>query len=289
MTQLPPQYNPKDIEERLYARWEALGLFQADPSRTRTPYTIVIPPPNVTGILHMGHALNNTIQDILIRFKRMQGANALWIPGTDHAGIATQNVVEKALAKEGRTRQMLGREAFIRRVWQWKEQYGNTIILQLKRLGASCDWQRTHFTMDAGLSEAVTEVFLRLHDAGLIYRGSYIVTGAPAARRRSPMKRRPEKRHAASSTLFAIRLLAQGSGLRVRGSCPQPTAHSPQRLSQWRQPVRKPCWETPPSPCTRRIGATEPSSAGTPSCRWSTGGCPSSPMPWWTRGSAPGP
>ena len=154
MPELSPQYNPQAVEETRYAWWESQGLFQADPdpSRKRKPYTIVIPPPNVTGILHMGHALNNTIQDILIRFKRMQGRNALWVPGTDHAGIATQNVVEKALAKEGKRRQDLGREAFLKRVWEWKERYGNTILYQLKRLGSSCDWRRTRFTMDEGLS-----------------------------------------------------------------------------------------------------------------------------------------
>jgi len=179
MKELPPQYNPQAVEEPRYQWWESRGLFQADPDPKKRPYTIVIPPPNVTGILHMGHALNNTIQDILIRFKRMQGYNALWVPGTDHAGIATQNVVERALAKEGKTRQDLGRDAFIQRVWQWKEQYGNTIIYQLKRLGASCDWRRTRFTMDEGLSEAVLEVFLKLYDAGLIYRGNYIVNWCP--------------------------------------------------------------------------------------------------------------
>src|SRR3990167_9120524 len=179
MTDLPPQYNPKDVEERLYAQWESAGLFAAEPDAKRTPYTIVIPPPNVTGILHMGHALNNTIQDILIRWRRMQGFSALWVPGTDHAGIATQNVVEKALAKEGKRRQDLGRDAFIRRVWQWKEQYGNTILYQLKRLGSSCDWRSTRFTMDEGLSEAVTAVFLELYRKGLIYRGSYIINWCP--------------------------------------------------------------------------------------------------------------
>jgi len=179
MTDLPPQYNPKDVEESRYQWWESQGFFAADVDPKRKPYTIVIPPPNVTGILHMGHALNNTIQDILIRFKRMQGRNALWVPGTDHAGIATQNVVEKALAKEGKRRQDLGRDAFIQRVWQWKEQYGNTIIYQLKRLGSSCDWRRTRFTMDEGLSEAVLEVFVRLHEKGLIYRGNYIINWCP--------------------------------------------------------------------------------------------------------------
>ena len=179
MPDLPPQYNPQAVEEARYQWWESQGLFQADPDPKRAPYTIVIPPPNITGILHMGHALNNTIQDILIRFKRMQGFNALWVPGTDHAGIATQNVVEKALAKDGKTRQDLGREAFIKRVWEWKEQYGNTIIYQLKRLGSSCDWRRTRFTMDEGLSEAVLDVFIRLYEQGLIYRGRYIINWCP--------------------------------------------------------------------------------------------------------------
>jgi valyl-tRNA synthetase len=140
---------------------------------------VVIPPPNVTGILHMGHALNNTIQDILVRWQRMQGCNTVWMPGTDHAGIATQNVVERALRKEGKTRHDLGREAFIDKVWEWKEEYGGTIVRQLKRLGSSCDWDRERFTMDAGLSEAVEEVFCRLYDKGLIYRANYITNWCP--------------------------------------------------------------------------------------------------------------
>ena len=179
MPELPPHYTPKDVEEARYQWWESQGLFQADADPSRPSYTIVIPPPNVTGILHMGHALNSTIQDIIIRTKRMQGYNTLWLPGTDHAGIATQNVVEKALAKEGTRRQDLGREAFVQRVWKWKEKYGNTILYQLKRLGASCDWRRTRFTMDQGLSDAVAEVFLRLHKKGLIYRGQYIINWCP--------------------------------------------------------------------------------------------------------------
>jgi len=179
MIELPPRYESKEFEEKLYKEWESRGLFHAEPDPARTPYTIVIPPPNVTGILHMGHALNNTIQDILIRYQRMRGANALWIPGTDHAGIATQNVVEKKLAKEGKKRQDLGREAFIQQVWAWKEQYGSTILYQLRRLGSSCDWARTRFTMDEGLSQAVAEVFVRLYDRGLIYRGNYIINWCP--------------------------------------------------------------------------------------------------------------
>ena len=155
--------------------WEERGYFRADPFSKAKPYCIVIPPPNVTGSLHIGHALNNTLQDILVRWKRMEGFNALWQPGMDHAGIATQVVVERQLAAEGTTRQALGREAFVQRVWKWKEESGGTIIRQLKRLGASCDWERERFTMDPGLSAAVREVFVRLWEEGLIYQGEYIV------------------------------------------------------------------------------------------------------------------
>ncbi len=179
MTELPKVYYPNEVEEKWYRIWEEQGYFHAKQNPQKKPYSIVIPPPNVTGILHMGHALNNTIQDILIRWKRMQGYETLWMPGTDHAGIATQNVVEKALAKEGKRRQDLGREAFVQRVWKWKEEYGSTIIRQLKRLGASCDWERTRFTMDEGLSHAVQEVFIRLYHKGLIYRGNYIINWCP--------------------------------------------------------------------------------------------------------------
>ena len=172
-------YDPKLVEKKWYQHWMKNGYFKASSKSKKKPYTIVIPPPNVTGILHMGHALNNTIQDILIRYKRMQGFEALWVPGTDHAGIATQNVVEKALREEGLTRHALGREKFLERVWKWREKYGNTIIRQLHRLGASCDWDRTRFTMDEGLSRAVREVFVRLYQKGLIYRGNYIINWCP--------------------------------------------------------------------------------------------------------------
>jgi len=215
MTDLPPRYNPADVEERLYAQWESRGLFRAEPDPSKTPYTIVIPPPNVTGILHMGHALNNTIQDICIRFKRMQGCNTLWVPGTDHAGIATQNVVEKQLAKEGLRRQDLGREPFVQRVWQWKEQYGNTIIRQLKRLGSSCDWQRTRFTMDEGLSESVAEVFVRLYDKGLIYRGNYIINWCP--RCQTALSNEEAQHKDTRGKLYYIRYLLLGQGSRVKG------------------------------------------------------------------------
>jgi len=179
MEQLSSRYEPAQVEDKLYKLWEEGGFFKAGVNPSKKPFCIVIPPPNVTGILHMGHALNNTIQDILIRYHRMKGEEALWMPGTDHAGIATQNVVEKSIAKEGLRRQDLGREAFIAKVWQWREQYGSTIIRQLKKLGASCDWQRTRFTMDEGYSKAVTEVFVRLYEKGLIYQGNYIINWCP--------------------------------------------------------------------------------------------------------------
>ncbi|HZW36223.1 MAG: valine--tRNA ligase [Deltaproteobacteria bacterium] len=175
-------YDPKGIEERWYAFWMERGLFQADPTRPGEAYSIVIPPPNVTGSLHMGHALNITLQDVLVRYNRMLGRNTLWLPGTDHAGIATQNVVERLLAKEGISRQDLGREKFIARVWKWKEESGGVILKQLKRLGASCDWERERFTMDDGLSRAVREAFVRLYRKGLIYRGRYIINWCPRCR-----------------------------------------------------------------------------------------------------------
>jgi valyl-tRNA synthetase len=172
-------YEPQSVEAKWYQRWLEAKAFHGDPAAGGEPYTVLIPPPNVTGILHMGHALNNTIQDILVRWRRMQGRNAVWMPGTDHAGIATQNVVERALRAEKKTRDDLGREAFVKRVWEWKEQYGSTIIGQLKRLGASCDWDRERFTMDAGLSDAVADVFVQLFDKGLIYRAKYIINWCP--------------------------------------------------------------------------------------------------------------
>jgi len=172
-------YDPHRVEDRWYSFWEKENLFRADENSRRPPYSIVIPPPNVTGSLHMGHALNNTLQDVLSRYKRMDGFNVLWLPGTDHAGIATQNVVEKQLAEEGTDRHQLGREAFIQRVWKWKEQFGGHIIKQLKKLGSSCDWSRERFTMDEGLSRAVREVFVRLYQEGLIYRGDYIINWCP--------------------------------------------------------------------------------------------------------------
>ena len=179
MKDIPSKYNPKDTEEKWYKFWEEKGFFHAEANPKKKPYSIVIPPPNITGILHMGHALNNTIQDIYIRFKRMQGFETLWMPGTDHAGIATQNVVEKRLASLGKDKESLGREEFLKEVWKWREEYGSTIINQLKRLGCSCDWAKTRFTMDKGLSNAVLEVFIRLYKKNLIYRGNYIINWCP--------------------------------------------------------------------------------------------------------------
>ena len=172
-------FDPKTVEEKWYAFWENSGLFRGDCARGGSPYCVVIPPPNVTGILHMGHALNDTVQDVLVRWRRMQGRNVLWVPGTDHAGIATQNVVEKALRREGLSRQDLGREKFVEKVWEWRRQYGGTIVKQLRKLGCSCDWTHERFTMDEGLSRAVAEVFCRMYEEDLVYRGNYIVNWCP--------------------------------------------------------------------------------------------------------------
>ena len=176
---LPKIYDPSTTEEKWYQFWLDRNIFRADEKAETFPFSIVIPPPNVTGSLHIGHALNNTLQDILSRWKRMDGFNVLWLPGTDHAGIATQNVVERQLLEEGTDRHQLGREPFVRRVWRWREESGGIIIEQLKRLGASCDWARERFTLDEGLSAAVREVFVRLYEEGLIYRGDYITHWCP--------------------------------------------------------------------------------------------------------------
>ncbi len=172
-------YEPKEVEDKWYQYWEENHLFRAESKSDMEPFCIVIPPPNVTGYLHMGHALNNTLQDILCRYKRMKGYNVLWQPGTDHAGIATQNVVEKDLASKGTDRHQVGREAFVELVWKWRKKYGGVIINQLKRLGCSCDWSRERFTMDEGLTRAVKEVFVRLYEEELIYRGDYIINWCP--------------------------------------------------------------------------------------------------------------
>ena len=176
-------YEPAAVEARWYPEWERRGYFAGDANSSKEPYTIVIPPPNVTGMLTLGHVLNNTLQDILIRWKKMDGYETCWVPGTDHAGIATQSKVEAFLQEtEGVSRYDLGREAFLERVWEWKQNYGGTIIRQLRRLGTACDWERERFTLDEGLSKAVEEVFIRLYEKGLIYKGHRIINWCPKSR-----------------------------------------------------------------------------------------------------------
>jgi valyl-tRNA synthetase len=210
---LAPQYNPAAIESDLYRWWEQIGLFRADGNgRERAPiYVIVMPPPNVTAVLHMGHGLNNTIQDVLVRFERMRGKDVLWLPGTDHAGIATQNVVERLLAKEGQTRFDIGREAFVERVWAHVRETGPIIIDQLKAIGCSADWRRTYFTLDDGLSRAVREVFVRLYEKRLIYRGHYIINWCP--RCLTALSNEEAEKEEVDGKLWHLRYpLADGSG-----------------------------------------------------------------------------
>src|SRR6187549_803309 len=182
MAELSKAYLPGEVEEQWYARWQEAGCFTADPHSGKPAYSIVIPPPNVTGILHLGHVLNNTLQDILARRARQKGMEVLWLPGTDHAGIGTQTQVERHIRKtEGKTRRDLGRDEFLRRVWEWKDKFGGIIISQLKRLGCSCDWTRLRFTMDDDYSREVQRVFVALFKKGLIYRGLRMVNWCPAS------------------------------------------------------------------------------------------------------------
>ena len=209
------QYDAKAAEAKWYPIWEKNGYFHDEPGKGE-PYSVVIPPPNVTGILHMGHALNQTIQDILVRWRRMQGKNTLWLPGTDHAGIATQNVVEKALKKEGKRRQDLGREKFLERVWEWKKQYGGTIVHQQRMLGNSTDWQRERFTFDEGCNRAVLKVFKQLFDEGRVYKGNYIVNWCPrcgTALANDEVEHEANKGH-----LWYVRYPVVGSALGVKGT-----------------------------------------------------------------------
>lgn len=180
--ELNSRYNPQEIEDRIYENWMKNEYFKANINKNKEPFTIVIPPPNVTGQLHMGHALDNTIQDIFIRYARMNGKEALWLPGTDHASIATENKVVEKLAKEGITKEMLGREVFLEKAWEWKEEYGGRITEQLKKLGCSCDWSRERFTMDEGITKAVEYVFVKLYEKGLIYKGERIVNWCPTCK-----------------------------------------------------------------------------------------------------------
>ena len=179
MKELPKTYAPSEFEERIYSTWCEKGYFAPSGDTKKPHYTIVIPPPNITGQLHMGHALDNTLQDILVRYKRMSGFRTLWVPGTDHASIATEAKIVEAMRKEGVTKEEIGREEFLKRAWAWKEQYGSRIISQLKKMGSSCDWSRERFTLDEGCSEAVKEVFVRLYSKGLIYRGERIINWCP--------------------------------------------------------------------------------------------------------------
>ncbi|NOY06064.1 MAG: class I tRNA ligase family protein, partial [Chlorobi bacterium] len=168
--EIPKAYDPSLVEEKWYAYWERHKVFHAEPEPDKEQFVVLMPPPNITGMLHMGHVLNHTLQDIYIRWYRMEGKNTVWIPGTDHAGIATQTVVEKSLREEGKTRHDLGREKFLEKVWEWRDQFGSIILQQLRKLGVSADWDRLVFTMDEKLSRAVREVFVRLYEKGLIYR-----------------------------------------------------------------------------------------------------------------------
>jgi valyl-tRNA synthetase len=212
---LTPQYNPEQIETELYHRWEAAGSFQPSVRRSAgppvRPYVVMMPPPNVTAILHMGHGLNNTVQDVLVRLERMRGRATLWLPGTDHAGIATQNVVEKLLAKEGKTRFDLGREAFVERVWAHVKETGGTIIEQLKAIGCSADWSRTYFTFDERMSRAVREAFVRWYEKGLVYRGHYIINWCP--RCLTALSNEEAEKNEVDGRIWRLRYpLADGSG-----------------------------------------------------------------------------
>ena len=177
--ELPKLYDPKEVEDKIYKFWTDNDCFKATRDPQKKPYTIVIPPPNITGQLHMGHALDETLQDILIRWKRMCGYSALWLPGTDHAALATEVKIVDAMAKEGLTKESLGREKFMERAWAWKKQYGGRIVEQLKKLGSSCDWSRERFTMDEGCSKAVKDVFIKYYEKGLIYRGERMINWCP--------------------------------------------------------------------------------------------------------------
>ena len=258
---LEKTYRPADFEGRLYELWEKSGGFAERPGGG-TPWCVMMPPPNVTGSLHMGHALNNTLQDVLTRYRRKTGRNALWQPGMDHAGIATQMVVERQLADEGTDRRTLGREVFIDRVWSWKAESGGAIGRQLRRLGASPDWSRERFTMDEGLSRAVIEVFVTLYRQGLIYRDKRLVNWDPVLGT-AISDLEVEQREMPDGKLWHIRYPLGGG--------PASTSSSP-------PPGPRPCWAIPPLPCTRRTNATGASSAATPYCRSSAAACPSSPM-----------
>ncbi len=219
--ELGSRYDPSGIEDRLYAKWLEQGLFHPSAADADNPYVIVIPPPNVTAALHMGHGLNNTIQDAVMRFERMRGRDALWVPGTDHAGIATQNVVERELEKQGVSRAVLGRDAFVQRVWEWVDEYRSRIRVQLQKIGCSCDWERDRFTFDDGLSVAVREVFVRLYDKGLVYRANYVINWCP--RCQTALSNEEVEHEDISGHLYHLRYpLADGSGCHVTVATTRP-------------------------------------------------------------------
>ncbi|NIM97594.1 MAG: valine--tRNA ligase, partial [candidate division Zixibacteria bacterium] len=209
LNDLPKHYDPKLTEDKWYQFWLDKGFFRAEPKTTKKTFSVVIPPPNVTDVLHLGHALNNTLQDILIRWKRMQGYEAEWLPGTDHAGIATQVILEKSLAKQGTSKEKLGRDKFVQLAWEWKQKNGDAILNQLKRIGCSCDWDRTRFTLDEGLSEAVLDVFVHLYNKGLIYRGKRIINWCP--RCQTSISDDETEREEKDGSLWYIRYKLKGS------------------------------------------------------------------------------
>ena len=231
--ELAKTYDPKQIEEKMYEKWCENKYFHAEVDRSKKPFTTVMPPPNITGKLHMGHALDNTLQDILIRYKRMEGYNALWIPGTDHAAISTEVKVTNQLKEEGIDKKELGREGFLERTWQWKEEYAGTIENQLKKLGISCDWDRERFTMDEGCSKAVEEVFISLYEKGYIDQESS--TGVRNVRLRCLMPRWSMRIRTDISGISNIRLPERTVSLKLQ------------------RPVRRRCWEIPRSPYTRMM------------------------------------
>ena len=229
---LDKNFNPQEVEGRIYAQWESSGAFRAGRRPDAETFSIVIPPPNVTGRLHIGHALNNTLQDALARFERMRGKDVLWQPGTDHAGISTQLVVERDLALRQQSRIAMGREKFLEAVWKWKDEYGGAIVQQLRRLGASCDWSRERFTLDEGLSRAVIKVFVELYREGLIYKDKRLVNWDP-------------RMQTAVSDLEVESIEVKGtSGISNTLSTVRRGSSSPSPPRG-----RRPCWAMQPSPC----------------------------------------
>ena len=249
--ELAKSFEPAAIEARWAPVWESRGYFDAGADPSRPSFSIQLPPPNVTGLLHMGHGFNHTIMDALARYHRMAGFNTLWLPGTDHAGIATQIVVERQLEAQGTSRAAIGRDAFNAKVWEWKEFSGGTILRQMRRLGDSVDWSRTYFTMDEKLSSVVVETFVQLYEQGLIYRGKRLVNWDPKLQTAvSDLEVETEEE---DGRLWEIRYPAAG--------------RSETRASSWRRRAPRPCWATSRWRSTPRTSATPPSSASRSRCR----------------------